>query len=265
MIFVWRSLTRERRLRPSASSSSVDRFVIEHLCDTLSIDQKDNAFLPQREGQVPPLRRGDIGVPDDALVVMTAGLPSKFSPGIAALGDYFQMIREVMGAHDQVHWVVAGMTEEQLRLVWKNVPSTLENRIHALGVTDGIDHVLPVADVYLDTFPVSGGLCVFQAMRKRVASITYRFWWNGLLDVAREYSMVGDFLDGTEVVVPEATVAAQKERLLRLLANQTYRMRIADLGAKLIEAQADDRRFARACEQRYLELVRRRGSPVADA
>lgn len=247
-----------------ACIASVDRFVIEHLCDAMAIEQRENCFLPAIEPVKAPLQRGALELPADAVVVMTVGMPSKFAPAVRGIEDYFAMVVELLQEDPRVHWVVVGVTMEELSHV-RQLLEPVRRQVRLLGRTDGIEHLLPLADVYLDTFPISGGLSVFQAMRQGLACVTYRFYWNQLFDPEREYSMVGDYLDGSEVVVPEPTLAAVKQRLVRLVLEPSYRAVIGELGAKQIEAQADVPRFVRACEARYLQLAQARGFGAVEA
>lgn len=124
---------------------------------------KRNAVLPIPLFEAPPEvsrdeARRELGIPADALVLLTVGRAVKYRP--SGSHDFFRTVRSVLETENRAHLFVVGLGEEEA-LRWKL--DFTHPRIHLCGARSDLDRYWASADLYLESMPFGSATALMEA------------------------------------------------------------------------------------------------------
>lgn len=232
--------------------SSVPRYSIEHPCDSILLIP---AFLSDPPSDSAAIDRETINVPEEAQLIVTSGFQAKFDEKIAGVFDFFSVVGKILEENTTLHWCIVGVTEDEIQHLLRLLSSSVRERVRCIGIVPDINPYLKIATVYLDTFPIAGGLAVHQAMALEVPTFTYRLPFEGKFNKLSKYSVVGDLIPERSLLMTEGNVEAIGAMLRRTLVEPNLRMQLVMEGKLLADRLGDHKRFLADLEARYLEII----------
>lgn len=115
--------------------------------------------------------RNLLGIPADAIVLLTSGWPYKFRPidGLSLQDIIFNTVVN----NDNVHLVAIGPDAQEKD--WQALSLAAKNRVHLLGLRDEsfFTSMLHTADIYLDAYPFSSGTALIEAASAKLPLIKF--------------------------------------------------------------------------------------------
>lgn len=116
-------------------------------------------------------RKKQIGIPEGALCTMSGGAAYKFFDGERS--EYFEMIAHLLEKHENLfHAVLSDFTPEQLRIIDAAFDGKKgRTRLILLPFSADYELTLKCADVFIDSFPVSGAMIQIDLMMLKVPSV----------------------------------------------------------------------------------------------
>lgn len=194
-----------------------------------------------------PVDRGGVrqqyGIPEDAIVVATAGR-------LAAQKDplsYLQAAQIIAESNPNVYFIWMGDGELGGEIRRKVIGTGLSDRILFPGYSPNIQPVLAAADIFvLSSIYESFGYvtCEAMALGKPVVGT----------DVAGTQELVQDGTTG--LLVPPRDPAALAEALQKLISFPSLRQSMGSAGRKRAEVHFDLSRMIKETEELYLRLLR---------
>jgi len=244
-----------RVLRPSIdavialSAAHREYLVAEEEIDPRKVRVIHNGIDLERFRPDTPLRRADLGLPDDAPVVgVVAGLrPEK------AHDTFLRAAAVVRDRLPSARFVLIGDGPERERLAGLTGALGLESRVHFLGRRDDVADLLPLLDLSVlpsrsEAFP----LAILEAMAA------------GRPVVASEVGSIPDMVvpEETGLLVPPDDVGRLADAIARLLADPGLARRMGEAGREQVQ-RFDVRRMVREVEDLFDELLGATDEPVA--
>lgn len=117
--------------------------------------------------------RNNLGIKADEFVTMSGGSSYKFFDK-ENNSAYFEMIKNLLKKEPKLkHVIISQFNSEQnstIRRIFSNC-SELKNRIVFVPYQTNFDKYFQMADVFIDSFPVSSALTQIDLMRNKVASV----------------------------------------------------------------------------------------------
>ena len=112
--------------------------------------------------------RASLGVPPEAVLVLTVGSPYKY----AAEGERHlaRLVAPVVQRNRRAVVVAIGPADDG---EWRAARERTGGRVHALGPVGGLGALYAAADVYLESYPCSGGTCLTEAASAGLPVLTY--------------------------------------------------------------------------------------------
>ncbi len=201
-----------------------------------------NGIDLRRFGGKNPLRRSDIGLPEEAPIAgVLAVLRSE-----KAHDNFLQAAALIRAQLPSAHFAIIGDGPERGRLEALTQSLKLQDSVHFLGRRDDIEHVLPLIDVSVlpsrtEAFPMS----VLEAMAAgRPVVVT---------DVGALREMVTPEENG--LIVPRENVDALASAVLRLLLDRELASRMGAVGHERVQ-QFDVSRMVRGMEVLFTTLLK---------
>jgi glycosyltransferase involved in cell wall biosynthesis len=205
---------------------------------------------PKRE-EIEPRSRAELGLPDDACVLLSAGRHVKFQDQ-----TFWKTIVEVLTAEANSYFLAVGVTEDQIPFFADLVTADVRERIRCLGWRKDFLRILATADVVIDTYPNGGGQVIVQAMSLAIPVAAHRNDYLRPFD-QNDWSPVEDFLNEPDLLVDRGDFVAFKRVLNKLIEDPEYR-RDAGLRCQAQHVrQVDPATTVRRCEGIFTELYQR--------
>lgn len=117
--------------------------------------------------------RNNLGIKADEFVTMSGGSAYKFFDK-ENNSAYFEMIKNLLAKEPKLkHVIISQFNSEQnstIKSIFSNC-SELKNRIVFVPYQTNFDKYFQMADVFIDSFPVSSALTQIDLMRNKVASV----------------------------------------------------------------------------------------------
>jgi hypothetical protein len=103
--------------------------------------------------------KAKLGLPDDAIVLLTAAAKFKYEP-ILAETSYVDALLPILAAHEQAHLLVVGPDAHGQ---WERGVRESGGRLQALGLQTDMSALYQAADIYLDSHPVGSLTSLLEA------------------------------------------------------------------------------------------------------
>lgn len=133
---------------------------------------KNNETVYYSKDEIEKLKK-KLNIPLDALVTLSGGSGYKFFDSIHD-SKYFCMIRDLLNRDDKLYHVVMSSFLDihkcVINKIFKDYPQ-LKQRLLCIPREDNFDIYFQMADVFIDSFPVSSALTQMDLMRNKVASV----------------------------------------------------------------------------------------------
>jgi predicted O-linked N-acetylglucosamine transferase (SPINDLY family) len=212
---------------------------------------KNEVIIPMgTDISIPEISKSFLELGKESIVTATFGTFTKC--GI----KYFETIKSILSqTNDTIH-IMAGsravLTPEIDRLL-----SPYTKRVKLLGVRKDISHLLSISDVYLNSFPISGGLIILEAMATGVpiVSMSEHYGNRNQLQIAFGRSEALKF--------PECLASNEEEYIQKALAfikNPTLRTKIGKKLKKRFENLFSAKQMAHKFESLFIDLLKLKNS-----
>ena len=152
-------------LRPSAIALAVNRRAIP---EKIQQEVPIPLGVPPRETTA-PLTRQQLGIDQDALVLLTVAQSYKYGPGGS---DFLALIEPVLATAPRTVLVAVGPESTG---GWSVAAQRFPGRVRALGIRDATP-LYPIADIYLDSHPFTSLTSMLEAAQCGVPVVTTCAW-----------------------------------------------------------------------------------------
>lgn len=121
-------------------------------------------YCPQKKS-FENLLRSDYNLPDDAVIISSAGRYPKFQNK-----QLLNLILKSMETLPKLHYVIIGPLKHEIIL---DIPEIFKNRVHLIEWSEDYEKYLSLSDIYLDTYPSGGGITLFDAALLHLPIISF--------------------------------------------------------------------------------------------
>jgi glycosyltransferase involved in cell wall biosynthesis len=218
--------------------------------------------LPERD-KITPYDRRDLGVPDGAFVVASAGRYVKFQEPA-----FWRAVLDLLGQFPHLHYLLMGAEEAQVPFLSPMLSQGVRARVHFLSWRgDSYLRGLCLADVLIDTFPSGGGGALLDALALGIPPVSFENNYMRLYDQT-DWSLADEFIKVPELIVPRGDFDQMKRVVSRLVADPEYRRDVARRCQEyVLETRTKPPLSVRECEDIYLRFLEQRlsGDAAPDA
>lgn len=159
--------------------------------------------------------RKDLEIPENAVVLMSAGRHTKFQNI-----SYWNVINEVLIANPHVYYIVAGVEYKQME---SYIDVTLRERIKFLGWVNDVQEYLFISDIAIDTYPSGGGYTVADSMRMGLPTIVFENDFTKKFS-QNHWSLAYELANISQLTLKRESFVALKELLLKLIYDESWRI-----------------------------------------
>lgn len=198
---------------------------------------------------VPRISRDAIGIPDDAIVLMSAGRYVKFQDA-----DFWKNLVVLMNAYPDIYYVAVGVERSQIPSLMDFDINSIEKRMRFLGWRKDCVSLLTIADIVIDTYPSGGGHVLVDAMALGVPFVSFANNYLHAFDQT-DWSVAEEFVTMPELIVPRGDFQRFAEVVGRLISDNSYRKEMSDKCARQIRLEMPtEEAGVRALEREYIRL-----------
>lgn len=216
--------------------------------------------LPERS-RIAPKARGELGIPDDARIVATAGRYVKFQDQ-----GFWRAVVELLAEHPRLYYLALGVDESQIPFLPSLLTPEAKERVRFLSWR-GDDYLrdLSLADVYLDTYPSGGGTVVTDAMALGIPVAAFRNDYLKVYDQT-DWSPAQELYDVPELIVARGDFNAIKRVVSRLVTDDEFRQESARRCREhVLSTRGEPERGVHRCEEVILRVVTRDASGIVQS
>jgi glycosyltransferase involved in cell wall biosynthesis len=201
-----------------------------------------------RKDDVRGYSKAELGIPDDAVVLLAAGRMHKFQGK-----EQWQVMAELLERFPQMHYAVVGCEAHHVDFLDSLLPQAVFQRIHFLGWRPDFPRILAAADLVVDTYPDGAGQVILEAMAMEKPIVAFRNDFMIAFDM-RHWSPVECFIDDQELVLARGDWNGFKRVVSQLITDTDYRTQMA---ARCLDyaKQAKPELAVAQCEEIYAELI----------
>ena len=218
--------------------------------------------LPERD-KITPYERHELGIPDHALVVASAGRYVKFQEP-----RFWRAVVDLLHEFPQMYYVVMGPDESQIPFLPEVLTPEAKARIRFLNWRDASYlRALSLANVLIDTFPSGGGGTLLEPLALGIPCVSFENNYMKRFDQT-DWSLADEFIKIPEMVVPRWDFEGMKRIVGRLLADEKYRSEVARRSQEyVLETRTNPPFSVRECEDAYLKFIESKlsGNTLLDA
>ena len=233
---------REMSLLPDLTIHPTKRAVIEDI----------GRCIPLMVGMEPPeprepVRRKDLGLSPDGTVLISVGRPCKFSQDL-----FWKTMMDLLQRYPQATLCIVGTGPESIDS--SSLRTDIRERIKPLGQVKEVEPYLNAADIYVDTFPLGGGLTLIEAMFAGLPIVMFETNYTEPFDI--QSNTLSEVVAPSEFVIPRWDTGAFVSAVGRLIENETYRKETGKKSRRTaMERFADVGGYTRKREDLYLRTL----------
>jgi glycosyltransferase involved in cell wall biosynthesis len=204
--------------------------------------------LPTRHSLLPPSRSA-LGVADDAVILASAGRPSKFMDQ-----GFWTAILQTLEACPNTFFIAMGLDVDPPFLA-DLIPETLKHRVIRLGWRSNYLSTLAIADIVIDTYPSGGGMVLVDAMAFSIPVVSFNH------DYTKPYDQMNWNLGEEVVYIPELVVDRYnldglKTKLASLIQDPGLRIKLGAACHAVAHGQrGSPERYVRQHEETYKNVL----------
>ncbi len=208
--------------------------------------------LPERD-KITPYEKQELGIPDHAVVVASAGRYVKFQEP-----KFWRAVVDLLHEFPHMYYVVMGPNESQIPFLPDVLTPESKARIRFLNWRGGEGYLraLCLADVLIDTFPSGGGGTLLDPLALGIPCVSFENDYMKLFDQT-DWSLADEFINIRELVVPRWDFERMKGVVGRLLTDEKYRN---DIGRRsqeyILETRTNPPLSVRDCEDAYRRFIK---------
>lgn len=115
--------------------------------------------------------RKNLGIQKNELMTISGGSSYKFFENEKS--EYFEMIKNILEEKQNLKHIIMSNFDEKEMLVIEKIfnASSVYNRLKIIPMSNDFEKIFQAADLYIDSFPISGAMTQIDLMRLKVASI----------------------------------------------------------------------------------------------
>lgn len=199
-----------------------------------------------------PVSRESMGLPNDSVVIVAAGRPTKFLNK-----EYWKAIFATLNSCENVYFVAIGLSVMP-PFFSEILPEKLAARVKVLGWLDGYLKVLKLADIVVDTFPSGGGVVLIEAMASDIPTITFQE------DYSCPYNQMNwnpgaEIVPMQELILPRWDFVALEQKLIELVNKRDLRVALgASCGQEARLHRGNPERSVKRCEIFLMKFLKDR-------
>jgi len=172
--------------------SWIDHIILD--CPILCLNS-GVTYLPEEKPKSSHMK-SDFGIPENAIVLATAGRHVKFQNK-----DFFINIWEAMHNLPTLHLAIIGPSLGQVPSLNEITSEDIRNRVHIFPWSTSYEVYLSVSDIYLDTYPSGGGVTLYDAALQHLPIISFSDDYSQKFDQSTWNPAQELFPEGTIVIV----------------------------------------------------------------
>lgn len=205
--------------------------------------------LPERRNLKSP-RRSNLGIPEDALLVVSAGRYPKFQEQA-----FWRAIADLLSQHPNMYYLLLGLEPDKIPFLSEVIPAELNSRVKFQSwLGDDYLEQLNLADIMIDTFPSGGGSTLVDAMALEIPIVSFRNNYLRPYDQT-DWSPAEEMVSLPDLIVTRGDYDEMKRVVARLIGDPDYRHEMGREGREKIQAKGDPARAVGKLEDLYFRLL----------
>jgi hypothetical protein len=228
--------------------SWINRIILD--CPVSCINSGITYMPEEKPGK--KLSKTDFGLPDDAIVIISAGRYPKFQDT-----SLVTIIIEAMTELPNLHYIIIGPAPDQIPFLDDMLSEEIKKRIHIFGWSTEYENYLSIADMYLDTYPSGGGVTLYDAALLHLPIISFTDDFSKPFDQGNWNPAQEMFSDNSIILIDRDDLSGLKSVICELYQNADLR---EDLGNKAytvtLNTRLQIRENVKKIEDLYIRLVR---------
>jgi len=202
--------------------------------------------------------KSTFGIPEDELVIMSCGRPSKFQDQ----GMWISIL-DALRAHPGTRYVVVGL-ETLPSFLDRLLTPDIANRVRIFGRVRDFHSVLSMADVVVDTYPSGGGMTVVDAMAMGIPVVSFKNNYMRTFSQT-DWSPAEEFMGVPELLVDRGDFAQLVNLLNKLLTDREYRNEMSRIcNERIHKTSGNPAQMVQDCENVYLNVMKLNASGVGE-
>jgi hypothetical protein len=162
--------------------------------------------------------RSAIGIPEDAIILMSVGRYTKFQEAL-----FWEIIENILSLHINAYFVCVGAYEKDIN---REFNESVASRIVFLGWRSDVELILRCADVYINTFPNGGGYAVREAVVNKIPIVSFKNNYFKKFD-QNEWNPIDEIIGFEDVLFELNDRKSFISMLSKLISDKSYREEIA--------------------------------------
>lgn len=209
--------------------------------------------LPVR-GEITPYDRRELGIPEQAFVIASAGRYVKFQEPA-----FWRAVVDLLRRFPQMYYLVMGAEESQIPFLPPMLSEEVTARVRFLGWRgESYLRGLCLAEVLIDTFPSGGGGVLLDALALGIPSVSFENDYMRLYDQT-DWSLADEFIKTPELVAPRGDFEQMKRVVSRLITDREHRRDMARRAQEYtLETRGNSPLSVRECEDIYFRFLEQR-------
>lgn len=196
------------------------------------------------------LTRGILNIPDNAIIIVCGGRPSKFQDQ-----DYWKVIVQILSQENDSYLVIIGPVKHEINFIDSIIPGEVQARIRFLQSREDYLSIYALADIAIDTYPQSGGIMILEAMALGIPMVTFENDYFKLYDQVT-MSLAREFNEIPELIVPRNDFNTFKNVVFKLIHDKEYRDKISRLcSEKTHRARGNPANMVKQFEEIFFKLI----------
>jgi predicted O-linked N-acetylglucosamine transferase (SPINDLY family) len=185
-------------------------------------------------------RRKDFNLQEEDIVfISVAGRGSKFQSE-----SFWRIINKILANNSHAYFLCVGANRNDIKIDLSTILGNVEEKVLFLGLREDVYELLGISDIYLDTFPIGGGLSLQEAM---VAGLPVVAFKDDDLESIDFYKWGMSELVGLPEVLVEGNNFDEYLKVInRLIDDKDYRKQV---GKELQKKALDEYSFPNAVRQ----------------
>ncbi len=207
-------------------------------------------FEFEKINELQPKKRAELGIPEDAVIMASAGRMVKFRAQ-----KFWETIMSALRENPKLYYIVLGFTLEQFPALSTLIPQELAERIKFFPWSGNYLDYLSVADFVLDSYPTGGGVVMMDSMAlgKPILSFHHDFF---KINDGSFGSASDDVLPFEELKIERDNFDELLEKIISLADDAGQRKRLGELCRNhVLQNFSSPERMTRRCEKIYAEQI----------